>query len=55
MYKTILFSGLLLAVAFGGPISMFRLTDFWNNIRQSAGGEKNTAQIGRYGRDGRSF
>lgn len=35
MYKTILFSGLLLAVAFGGPISMFRATDLWNGSKQS--------------------
>jgi hypothetical protein len=32
MYKTILFSGLLLAVAFGGPISMFRFSDFWHDL-----------------------
>jgi hypothetical protein len=42
MYKTILWSGLLMAVAFGGPISMFRFSDFWKDVRNGAVGEKAT-------------
>jgi hypothetical protein len=38
MYKTIIFGGLLLAVAFGGPISLIRFGDFWRDIRQGAVG-----------------
>ena len=38
MYKTIIFSGLLLAVAFGGPISLIRFSDFWRDIRQGTAG-----------------
>jgi len=34
MYKTILLSGLLLAVAFGGPITMFRFSEFWRDFSQ---------------------
>jgi hypothetical protein len=29
MYKTIIFSGLVLALAFGGPISLMRIGDLW--------------------------
>jgi hypothetical protein len=46
MYKTLLFSGLLLAVAFGGPITMFRCSDFWRNVRQKALGENSQANSG---------
>ncbi|MGW8255883.1 MAG: DUF6690 family protein [Thermoguttaceae bacterium] len=38
MYKTIFFSLLLLAVAFGGPISMFRFSDFWRELRKNTFG-----------------
>jgi len=40
MFKKIIFSGVVLAVALGGPISMFRFTDFWRDFRQGAAGEK---------------
>ncbi|MGD0382579.1 MAG: DUF6690 family protein [Thermoguttaceae bacterium] len=40
MFKKIIFSGLLLAVALGGPVTMFRFSDFWNNLHLGASGEK---------------
>ena len=33
MFKTVLWSGVLLAVAFGGPIGLFHFSDFWHDLR----------------------
>ena len=34
MFKTYLWSGVLLAVAFGGPIGLFHFSDFWNDLQE---------------------
>ncbi len=46
MYKTILFSALLLAVAIGGPITMFRSSDFWRDLRAGTIWGKSSAKSG---------
>jgi hypothetical protein len=42
MFKKIIFSGLLLAVALGGPVTLFRFSDFWNNLHLGAFWEKSS-------------
>jgi hypothetical protein len=46
MNKTILFSALLLAVALGGPITMFRLSDFWRDLTQGTFWGRSSANSG---------
>jgi hypothetical protein len=43
MMKTYLWSGVLLAVAFGGPIGLFHFSDFWHDLRD-----------GKFGQSGKS-
>jgi hypothetical protein len=45
MFKKIFFSGLLLAAAVGGPISMFRFGDLWRDVRQSVVGEQSSEKF----------
>lgn len=45
MLKKLILSGVVLAVAFGGPISMFRFTDFWQDIRKRVFGEKSSTNV----------
>ena len=33
MFKTIVWSGVVLAVAFGGPIGLFHFSEFWNDLK----------------------
>jgi hypothetical protein len=42
MFKKIIFSGLLLAVALGGPVTLFRFSDFWRNFHLGTSGESFT-------------
>ena len=43
MFKTFLYSGVLLAVAFGGPAGIFHFSDFWNDLRSGKIGKSDTA------------
>jgi hypothetical protein len=39
MFKTILWSGVLLAAAFGGPIGLFHFSEFWNDLKSGKVGK----------------
>ena len=43
MFKKILFIGILLAVAFSGPVTLFRATDFWRNLHWGGSADKSAA------------
>ncbi|MGA2798616.1 MAG: DUF6690 family protein, partial [Thermoguttaceae bacterium] len=43
MFKKIALSGILLAAAFGGPVTMFRATDFWRDLHWGGSGDKSSA------------
>jgi hypothetical protein len=40
MFKKLVFGGILLALAFGGPITLLRSTEFWQNLRSGASNAK---------------
>jgi hypothetical protein len=42
MFKTVMWSGVLLAVAFGGPIGLFHFSDFWHDLRSGKIGKSDT-------------
>ena len=43
MLKKTVFIGVLLAAAFGGPVTMFRATDFWRNLHLGGSSDKASA------------
>ncbi len=43
MFKTFLWSGVLLAVAIGGPIGLFHFSDFWNDLKSGKIGKSDKA------------
>lgn len=44
MFKKLIISGVLLGAAIGGPVTMFRFSDFWRDLRQRVVGEKTSAE-----------
>jgi hypothetical protein len=45
MFKTFLWSGVLLAVAVGGPIGLFHFSDFWNDLRSGKIGKSDKTVV----------